>query len=313
MDIRSLRYFLAVVDHGGVTRGAAALFVSQPSLSQTIRQLEAELGVQLLDRSGPSAQPTGAGRELADLARRVLNESERARERVHRVADLSVGRVVAATASTFGVYPLTPIVARLRQLHPGLEVHILDAGTGPEVLARIERHTAEIGVVELPVDDARWGVHRLPREEIVVATPGVATDAPIPRDDIPQLALGVATADADSSTELGALLGKQSGRARVRTTNRQLLWELVLAGSVATLLGRRSAQQLLPGVTLRSLDPPLWRTPGLIWRNGALSPAGTALLAAAEVFGGEIDEGAGDRTEPAGFEDQTDVLPETIR
>src|SRR5262245_61796680 len=126
MDLRSLRYFLAVVEHGGITPAADALFVSQPSLSQTMRQLETELGVELLDRAGRSAVPTPAGRELAATARQVLAETDAARERVRQVGALEVGRLVVATSSTLAVHPLTPLLAALRRQHPGLEARVLD-------------------------------------------------------------------------------------------------------------------------------------------------------------------------------------------
>lgn len=292
MDLRSLRYFLAVVEHGGVTKGAAALYISQPSLSQTIRRLEAEAGVRLLDRSGPAAVPTTAGLEMAEVARRVLAELDNARERVHRVTNLSVGRLVVTTASTLSVYPLTPIVAALRRRHPGLEVHVRNAGTGPSVLDSIQRNTAEIGVLDLPLEDPRWAVRPLPREEVVLVTAAHGRDGEsVARESLGAFDLGVATVDLDASSELGALLAATASRARVRTAHRQLLWEVVAAGVVSTVMGRRSAGQVLRGAAVRPLEPPLWRTPGLVWRPGALSPAGEALLAAAaDVFDRGVDE-----------------------
>lgn len=277
-------------DLQGVSRGAAALYVSQPSLSQTIRLLESELGVHLLDRSGRFAKPTDAGLELAGVARRVLGEADRARERVRQVSDLTVGRVVVATASTLSVYPLTPIVAALRHRYPGLEVHVLDGGTGPEVMERLTRNAAEIGVVDLPVEDPKWGVRALPREEIVLAGKDIGDIGPVRRDEVHSHGVGVPTTDADRSTELGALLADAAVSTRIRTAHRQLLWELVTAGTASALIGKFSAERILPNTILRPLDPPMWRTPALIWRRGILSPAGEALRAAADVLDGSINE-----------------------
>ncbi|MGV9861800.1 LysR family transcriptional regulator [Rhodococcus koreensis] len=290
MDLRALRYFLAVVDHRGVGRGAAALYVSQPSLSQTIRQLESELGVPLLDRSGPFAVPTVAGREFAGMARRVLGEADRARERVRQVSDLMVGRVVVATASTLSVYPLTPIVAALRRRHPGLEVHVVDGGTGTRVMEIISKNVAEMGVVDLPVDDPKWGVRALPPEEVVLASSNREMIQPVARSDLQFHDIGVPTTDADRLTELGALLSDAAVSARIRTAHRQLLWEVVTSGVASAAIGRFSAERILPNSGLRPLDPPMWRTPALVWRRGILSPAGEALRAAADVLDGGVDE-----------------------
>ncbi|WP_370943249.1 LysR family transcriptional regulator [Amycolatopsis sp. cg5] len=62
MDLRQVEYFVAVVDHGGVTKAAEALFLAQPSLSQAVRQLERELGAELFDRTGRHLVLTAAGR-----------------------------------------------------------------------------------------------------------------------------------------------------------------------------------------------------------------------------------------------------------
>lgn len=283
MDLRALRYFLAVIDHGGITPAADALFVSQPSLSQTMRQLESDLGVELLDRGGRVALPTAAGRELATMARQVLAETDAARERVRQVGALEVGRLVVATASTLAVHPLTPLLARLRRDHPGLEAQVLDGGNPAGVLELLRRGTAELGVVDLPVIDDGWAVRTLPGEEIVLAAAAhIALPDPVPRAAVADLDLGAAVPDLRAGTPLAQTLAGLVGRVRVRSSHRQLLWELVRCGSVVTFVGRRTAEQVLPGVVLRALDPPLVREVGLVWREGSLSPAGEALVRTAE-------------------------------
>ncbi|MDQ2651370.1 MAG: LysR family transcriptional regulator, partial [Actinomycetota bacterium] len=72
MDLRQLEYVVAVADHGGFTRAAAALHVSQPSLSQGVRTLETELGVEIFSRAGRTVAPTASGEAIIASARRVL-------------------------------------------------------------------------------------------------------------------------------------------------------------------------------------------------------------------------------------------------
>lgn len=75
MEPRAAEYFLAVVEHGGVTRAAQALYLAQPSLSEAIRRLEEELGVVLFERSGRGLVPTPAGRALVEPARRIVADA----------------------------------------------------------------------------------------------------------------------------------------------------------------------------------------------------------------------------------------------
>ena len=93
MLLRHLRYLLAVAEHRNFTRAAEALHVSQPTLSQQVRQLEEQLRVQLLDRSGRSVRPTDAGELYLLHARRALRELEAAQRAIHEVRDLSRGRL----------------------------------------------------------------------------------------------------------------------------------------------------------------------------------------------------------------------------
>src|SRR5215510_4578394 len=91
MDLRRLEYFLAVVEHGQVTSAASALRVAQPSLSQAIKALERDLGVQLFIRDGRSLRPTRAGEALIEPARRVLGDLDAARAAVSDVVELAAG------------------------------------------------------------------------------------------------------------------------------------------------------------------------------------------------------------------------------
>uniref|UniRef100_UPI000B00BF77 LysR family transcriptional regulator n=1 Tax=Pseudomonas aeruginosa TaxID=287 RepID=UPI000B00BF77 len=104
MLLRHLRYLLAVAEHRNFTRAAEALHVSQPTLSQQVRQLEEQLRVQLLDRSGRSVRPTDAGELYLLHARRALRELEAAQRAIHEVRDLSRGRLRLGMTPTFTCY-----------------------------------------------------------------------------------------------------------------------------------------------------------------------------------------------------------------
>ena len=103
MQLRLIRYLLAVAEHGNFTRAAEALHVSQPTLSQQIIQLEDILGVTLLDRSGRTVKVTDSGRVYIEHAERALRELEAGRRAIHDVQDLARGELRLATTPTFTV------------------------------------------------------------------------------------------------------------------------------------------------------------------------------------------------------------------
>lgn len=93
MDIRQLEFFLAIVDHGGFNRAAAAPYVSQPALSQTVRSLERDLGTDLFHRLGKRTVLTEAGTALIEPARAAVRSMETARAGVDAVHELRTGRL----------------------------------------------------------------------------------------------------------------------------------------------------------------------------------------------------------------------------
>ncbi|MBD9601445.1 transcriptional regulator CynR [Pseudomonas sp. PDM10] len=126
MLLRHLRYLLAVADHGGFTRAAEALHVSQPTLSQQIRQLEETLGVSLFDRTSRTVKPTDAGEAYIECARRVLVELEAGKRALHDVKDLSRGTLRLAMTPTFMAYLVGPLVCDYVARYPNIHLQIFE-------------------------------------------------------------------------------------------------------------------------------------------------------------------------------------------
>jgi len=126
MLLRHLRYLLAVADHGGFTRAAEALHVSQPTLSQQIRQLEETLGVSLFDRTSRTVKPTDAGEAYIECARRVLVELEAGKRALHDVKDLSRGTLRLAMTPTFMAYLVGPLVRDYVARYPNIHLQIFE-------------------------------------------------------------------------------------------------------------------------------------------------------------------------------------------
>lgn len=124
MLLRHLRYLAAVVEHGSFTRAAQALHVSQPALSQQIRQLEEQLGVQLLDRSGKAIRATDAGATYLSHVHRAFREIDAGRRAAQDVNDLSSGLLRLGFTPSFSGYLIAPLARRFRERHPGITLEL---------------------------------------------------------------------------------------------------------------------------------------------------------------------------------------------
>ncbi|MGN8120709.1 transcriptional regulator CynR [Pseudomonas sp. 22082] len=150
MLLRHLRYLLAVADHGGFTRAAEALHVSQPTLSQQIRQLEETLGVDLFDRTSRSVKPTDAGQAYIECARRVLVELEAGKRALHDVKDLSRGSLRLAMTPTFMAYLVGPLVRDYVARYPGIHLEIFELSMD-DIEAGLADDSLDIAIAFTPV------------------------------------------------------------------------------------------------------------------------------------------------------------------
>jgi LysR family cyn operon transcriptional activator len=124
MLARHIQYFLAVAEHLSFTKAAAALHVSQPALSQQVRQLEESLGAQLFDRSGRTTRLTDAGDVYLLYARRAYQELREAKNAIHDVSDLSRGSLRIAVTPTFTTYLVGPLIEAFHSRHPKITVNL---------------------------------------------------------------------------------------------------------------------------------------------------------------------------------------------
>lgn len=147
MDARQLRYFLAIVDQGGFGRAAEHLHIAQPSLSQSMSGLERELDVPLFHRVGRGVVLSEAGVELVEPARQVLRDIDAARSIVQSVRGLLRGTVDMVTMPSPGIEPLTTIMTRFGEVHPGVVLNVDAAFTPEEVVNAVRSGTREIGLL----------------------------------------------------------------------------------------------------------------------------------------------------------------------
>jgi LysR family hydrogen peroxide-inducible transcriptional activator len=150
MEIHQLRYFCAVAREGTFTRASEVEHVAQPSLSQQILKLEAELGARLFDRLPRSAKLTVFGKALLPKAKRILRELEEAKTEILEMSGNEKGEVVVGIIPTIAAYLLPQLLDGLATRHPLITVKIYEDIT-PVLLQRLHDGTVDIAIAALPI------------------------------------------------------------------------------------------------------------------------------------------------------------------
>ena len=287
MDLRQVRYVLAVVDAGGFTKAAATIPMSQPALSQAVRSLERSLGAELFHRLGREVRLTAAGRAFVGPARAMLREAANARSAVADVAGLGAGRLDVVALPTLVVEPLVHLVGTFRRLHPGVAVHITEPEDAADVVELVRTGACELGLGEGPISHPALDVDLLVEQELLAVMP---PGTPVPgrrRLTIARLAALplLATPPGTSTRRLVDEALREAGLepvVAVESGHREAIVPLVLAGAGASLLpeplARRAAEQ---GAVIARLEPPVRRQVVLVRRRAGLSSAAAAFRALA--------------------------------
>ncbi len=130
MELRQLRYFVAIVDHGSLSRAAVILHVAQPALTQQLRQLEEELGVQLLHRSAQGVLSTDAGKVFYEHAQAILKQVADARSAVAQSAERPSGAVTLGLPHSISGALALPLLTAARAHHPEITLQLTEELTG---------------------------------------------------------------------------------------------------------------------------------------------------------------------------------------
>ena len=179
MDLRQLRYLVALAEEGHFTRAAARMHIAQPALSQQIRRLEDEVGLALVDRTTRRVALTDAGALLVDHARRALGEVDAARAELADLAGVRAGHLVIGAMQSLGPFDLTILLAAFHARYPAVELTVQEEVSG-ELLAMLRTDAVDMAFVSLAerVEDEGMAVQPLLTEPLVVL---LAPDHPLAR------------------------------------------------------------------------------------------------------------------------------------
>jgi LysR family hydrogen peroxide-inducible transcriptional activator len=170
MNLRDLRYLVALADQRHFGRAAEACFVSQPTLSMQIKKLEAELDVTLVERTPRRVLLTEAGLAVAERARAILHEVAEIRELARQRHDPEAGTVRLGLFPTLGPYLLPHVVPAIRARFPRLELLLVEEKT-EQILKSLREGRLDAGVLALPLNDPQIHCEFLFEEPFLLAVP----------------------------------------------------------------------------------------------------------------------------------------------
>lgn len=283
MEIRTLRYFLAVAREENMTRAAEVLHVTQPTLSKQIKSLERELGQKLFVRHSFSIELTDEGRLLQERAADLVRLADRIEGEFASMGDVTGGDIHLGLAESWQVRRLAREIASFRETHPGLRYHV-SSGVTAEVCERLDRGVLDFALLAEEPNADKYESLRFPQADVwglvVPADSPLASRASLTVDDLAGLPL---------------LCSGQGWRVDIPRWAGERMGELVLAGEFglpynASLFVREGLGYLLTfdhlvgtggetGLEFRPLEPRLETPAYLVWRRGQpLSPIAASFL-----------------------------------
>jgi DNA-binding transcriptional LysR family regulator len=167
MNLHHLRLFTAVVNHGGFTKAAASLHLSQPAISKSLNELERQLDLTLLERSGRSIRLTDAGQALYARGRELFGVESIAEQELREIRGLKRGVLRIGASTTIATYMLPPYLGRFHLRHPAIRIRATSANTRT-VLRMLLESRADIALVEGPVSHPQVDVQPWLDDELVV-------------------------------------------------------------------------------------------------------------------------------------------------
>lgn len=276
MELRHLRYFVAVADEGHFTRAASQLGIGQPPLSLQIQQLERELGTPLFKRLPRGVVLTDAGRAFAQDARRILRDVEQASEHARRVASGELGRIRVGMINSAPFHPLIPQVIReFRRRYPNVAFS-LEERTTPGLVTAVRSDAVDVAFVR-PIhgSDDGLSVQTVLDEDMLVALP--AGHALARRKQIDLLALSIEPFVLFSRAVGAGLHDEIVAACRAAGFSPRVVQEASQVTSIVNLVASGLGVSILPasmqhmhtdGVKFRPIKRPVPKARlSLIWRH----------------------------------------------
>ena len=286
MELRHLRTIVAVANHRSLTKAGEELYLTQSAISQQIRRLERELGIEVFRRTSRSVELTPEGRVILGYAQRVLSEVDGMHSELEELTGLLRGQLRIGGVYPTGPYDLFGTLAEFRAAHPGVAVHMIE-DTQDGVLAALGADELDCAFTALDPDALgdEFAATLLWQEEIVVALPPGHALCARPRVTLQELAGEDLIAYRDNSA-LRRRLERTMSERGLEPRNAFVCTEMAAVRGLASkglgvaVIPRSVAELPGPPIELRPIGPEKLTWPiALVWRAARRqSPAGKAFL-----------------------------------
>ncbi|HEY2258411.1 MAG TPA: LysR substrate-binding domain-containing protein [Solirubrobacteraceae bacterium] len=297
MELRQLRYLVALAEERNFTRAASSEHIAQPALSQQIRRLEAELGLALVERTTRRVALTDAGELLVVRGRRILAELEAAETELQALRGVYTGHVTIGTMHTMGPVDLSLALALFNERHPHVQFTVREQTSEEmaEMLRVDELDLAFLSVTER-VERRGLGLHQLLSEELVAVLPRQHRLGSRRRVRMSELSEErfIAFRDGSRLRELLVGAGRRAGfepQVTLESNESEQVRRLVARGLGVAILPRSDAEEPGAEVCVATLvAPALTRDITLAWREGRRhAPAAAEFLdLARDTFAGSV-------------------------
>lgn len=187
MDLRELTYVVTIAEEGSISAAAEKLYMAQSSLSQALRQYEAELGTPVFMRTSRGVRPTAAGSAFIERAKQILKDYRLAQNEAWDIEGLHGGRVELGISTFRGSYLLPPVLQRFHKRYPEVHVEITELDS-LQLEDRILKGLLDIALIAIPAVRLKERIYPLMKDEIMIVAAG---DHPVlqyakPRLDSPE-------------------------------------------------------------------------------------------------------------------------------
>ncbi|MEV1133939.1 LysR family transcriptional regulator [Rhodococcus coprophilus] len=284
MEFRQVEYFLAVVENDGINGAAAALGVAQPTVSQALRSLERELGVNLFHRIGRGMVLTAAGKSLIGPSRQILRDVNAVEELLSDSTDDVTGSLDLMVFPALATGPIVDLVARFRRAHPKSTVRFGDLRSEELAAGVIRDGHCEFVMAHLPLEDGvGLEVIELGEQEYwLVYPPGTdLPPGPVALTALPDIPMVFVPRGGGSMSDEIDYAMRRAGVRRpiaVLTEHREARLPMVLAGLGGSFVERSLAESAQDVAVVRACEPTFTRPFGLSFAPDSLSKAGRAFV-----------------------------------
>ena len=286
MNLKDLKYLVALADTGHFGKAAERTFVSQPTLSAQLKKLEDYLGVKLVERQPKNVQLTEVGKQVVVRARRMLDEGDEIIALARNNTDPFAGKLKVALIPTIGPYLLPRVMQKLRKALPHLGLMLYEHQTEP-LLKRLRDGEIDVGILALPIAHEGLESRTLYEEAFTLAVPNqhpLSAKTMVKLQDLKGqtlLLLEDGHCLRDQALEVCSRIDVKEAED-FRATSLETLRQMVVAGLGVTLLPETAVESPFGsqrGLCIRHFAKPApSRTVGAVWRKTSTRSAAIAAV-----------------------------------